>query len=51
MKDFTRQKVILFLAAVALGFLFKMLNVPIPYTLGGIVVTFVSKTFIDPKTN
>lgn len=51
MKDFNRQKVILFLAAVALGFLFKTLNVPIPYMLGGIVVTFVSKTFIDPKTN
>ena len=51
MKDFNRQKVILFLAAAALGFLFKTLNVPIPYMLGGIVVTFVGKTFIDPKTN
>ena len=50
MKDFTRQKVILFTAAAALGFLLKTLNVPIPYMLGGIVVTFVSKTFVDPKT-
>ena len=51
MKDFNRQKVILFLIAAALGFLFKTLNVPIPYMLGGIVVTFVAKTFVDPKTN
>ena len=51
MKNFTRQKVILFFAATALGFLLKTLNVPIPYMLGGIVVTFVRKTFIDPKMN
>ncbi|MBR1806781.1 MAG: AbrB family transcriptional regulator, partial [Selenomonadaceae bacterium] len=51
MKDFNRQKVVLFLIAGALGFLFKTLNVPIPYMLGGIVLTFVSKTFVDPKTN
>lgn len=51
MKDFNRQKVVLFLIAAALGFLFKTLNVPIPHMLGGIVLTFVSKTFIDPKTN
>ena len=51
MKDFNRQKVVLFLIAAALGFLFKTLNVPIPHMLGGIVLTFVSKTFIDPKAN
>ncbi len=51
MKAFTRQRILLFLAAGALGFLFKTLNVPIPYMLGGIVVTFVSKTFVNPKTN
>ena len=51
MKDFNRQKVVLFLIAAALGFLFKTLNVPIPYMLGGIVVTFVAKTFFDPKTH
>ena len=50
MKDFNWQKVVLFLAAAALGFLFKTLRVPIPYMLGGIVVTFVSKTFIDLKS-
>lgn len=27
-------------------YLFKTLNIPIPYMLGGIVVTFVAKTFI-----
>ena len=51
MKDFNRQKVVLFLIAGALGFLFKTLHVPIPYMLGGIVVTFVAKTFFDPKTH
>ena len=51
MKDFTKQRALIFLLAGVLGFLFKTLNVPIPYMLGGIVVTFVSKTFVDPKTN
>ena len=50
MKDFNRQKVVLFLAAGVIGFLLHTLHVPIPYMLGGIVVTFVSKTFIDPQT-
>ena len=50
MKDFNRQKVVLLLAGGALGFLLNTLHVPIPYMLGGIVVTFVGKTFVDPKT-
>ena len=50
MKDLTRQKILLFAAAGALGFLFHALSIPIPYMLGGIVAAFVAKTFIDPKT-
>ena len=50
MKDFTKQRAILFLAAGALGFLFHSLSIPIPYMLGGIFASFVAKTFIDPQT-
>ena len=50
MKDFTRQRILLFAAAGALGILFHALSIPIPYMLGGIVAAFVAKTFIDPKT-
>lgn len=50
MKDFTRQRILLFVSAGALGILFNALSIPIPYMLGGIVAAFVAKTFIDPKT-
>lgn len=42
---------LLFLIAGALGTLFRSLSIPIPYMLGGIVVTFVAKIFIDEKTS
>lgn len=50
-KNFTRQNALIFLAAAATGFVFHLLSIPIPYMLFGIVVTFVSKTFINPQTN
>lgn len=51
MKNFTRQNALIFLAAAATGFVFHLLSISIPYMLGGTVVTFVSKTFINPQTN
>lgn len=48
MKEFTKQRALLFLLAGVLGFLFRTLGIPIPFMLGGIVVMFVAKTFIDP---
>lgn len=51
MKDFNKQKLILFLAAGALGFLFHVLQLPMSYMLGGIVAAFVAKTFIDKETH
>jgi len=50
MKDFTKQRVLLFLSAGALGIFFHALSIPIPYMLGGIIAAFVAKTFIDPLT-
>ena len=50
MKEFTKEDTLLFLIAGALGTLFRSLSIPIPYMPGGIVVTFVAKTFIDEKT-
>lgn len=50
MKDFTRQRILLFVASGALGFFFHALSIPIPYMLGGIIAAFVAKTFIDPLT-
>ncbi|MBR2519537.1 MAG: AbrB family transcriptional regulator [Selenomonadaceae bacterium] len=51
MKEFTKQRFLLFAAAAACGFLFHTLQIPIPYIIGGILASFVAKTFIDPKTH
>ncbi len=45
MKNFTRQRILLFLADAALGFLFKTLNIPIQYMLDGIVVNLSNQFF------
>ena len=50
MKEFTKSRFALFFAAWLLGYVFHSFSIPIPYVLGGIVVAFVSKTFIDKDT-
>ena len=43
MKDFTRQRILLFVASGALGIFFHALSIPIPYMLVGIIAAFVTK--------